>query len=417
MVDDFHSSKRCCSPSQSEQPVLSCQEQQATKGRMGNGASADKVEAVVSPAAPLFVAIPVMNVEQQQADQQIQADEQEQDDDVIILPAPKKQRFEPPIVVINPQPVLSPSVSMADCSADDSINSSTGLVCLNVRGTKMDVPRATLNEIPWFEALLSRWSSQNIMTKDKDGNLYIDDDAQLFQSLIYHARNVSRPSPLALCLTTPSFSDESKEQEFRLMVDQYGLTEVFYSFTWYQAEWVCTEQAARCEITNVADFGRLQLPHSIEAWLNDKPHVIKTGNKHHRRISAYVLRIRDADKLDWLDFGWVSEATRLAYKVRLHKPRVNEENGRRSISYSCIEEDLNSVGETRMDKDSISINLPEDAGSTLTFRLERERMKFCYHGNLFWSAGETPAEDLAPWIYHCGEEGSAVEITMIELEH
>ena len=381
---------------------------------MGTANSKAAEEAPTVAVAPIIMALPVVNeIFVPPHDDQ---DEAKDDDDPLsvelIPPLPKKQRIEPPLV----EPLsLSPSASFA---TTDSMTS-TGLITLNVRGNKMDVPRQTLLEIPWFEALLTRWSHDgDDLTRDKEGNLYIDDDPMLFRSLIHHARNVSRPSPLALTLTTPSFADEIKEQEFRLMVDQYGLTDVFYSFAWYQAEWVCTEQAARCEITSCLGHDtRLVLPYSIEPWVNDKPHVIKSGNKHNRRILAFELKIGDATKLDWLDFGWMSKETRKAYKVRLNSPKVNPENGRRSIMYTCMEEDLNSVGETRMDKDSISIDLPEDAGSTLMFRLERERMKFSFHGNLFWSAGDTPANDLVPWIYHCGEEGSAIEITKIELEN
>lgn len=385
---------------------------------MGIAASKAPEPVTATLPAPIFVALPVVDVLALQDDHDSHHDDVSDDENSV--PALKKQRVEPPPVI---EPIVdSPPYVSAYCAStdQDSTNqeTSSGLVRFNVRGTIMDIPRATLMEIPWFEALLTRWNHDDALTRDKQGNLYIDDDADLFRTLIYHARNVSRPSPLALSMTTPSFSNEIKEQEFRLMVDQYGLTDVFYSFIWYQAEWVCSEQAARCEITScLGEQSRLVLPYSIEKWVNDKPHVIKTGNKHNRRIKAYELKIGDASKLDWLDFGWMSEDTRNAYKVRLNRPKVNDENGRRSILYTCMEEDLNSVGETRMDKDSIEINLPEEDGSPLLFRLERERMKFSFHGNLFWSAGDTPASDLVPWIYHCGEEGSAIEITKIELDN
>jgi hypothetical protein len=353
------------------------------------------VQAVVALQQPLLIPSPPRKEQLETADAEI-----EDDDDYDSTPTRKRAR-----------------------TIDSS--SSSGLVCLNVRNTLMELPRSSLLEIPWFEALLCRWSSSSsnnnntTTTRDRHGNLYIDDDPELFKVLLHHARNVSRPSPLALTLTTPSFidkdEDETKEQEFRLMVDQYGLTQVFYSFEWYQAEWICTEGATRCEITSIAGARcPLVLPFACDQWAHDKAHVIKTGNKHNRRIQAFECQIGDASKMDWLDIGWMSECNRKTYKVRLF--RLSETNERQSIKYTCMEEDLNSVGETKTDSDSIEFSLRDESGSTI-LRLERDRMKFSMNGTLFWSAGDTPADDLVPWIYHCGEDGSGIEITKIELDN
>jgi hypothetical protein len=160
----------------------------------------------------------------------------------------------------------------------------------------------------------------------------------------------------------------------------------------------------------------LVLPYNLDKWANDKAHVLQNANKHNRHIVAYELVVSDASKLDWLDIGWMSEVNRKTYKIRLDRLIIHPESGRHSISYTCLEEDMDSVAESRMDSDSIEFSLRDETRST-TLRLDRNRMKFSVNGTLFWSAGTTPADDLVPWIYHCGEEGCAIEITKIELDN
>ena len=114
-------------------------------------------------------------------------------------------------------------------SEHPSIGKDSDILQLNVGGTSMSVRRSTLTQVP--DSLLAaqfsgRWDES--MEKDRDGNIFIDQDPVIFLKLVNYLRlrmnNQSRQVPEKQ-LPKPTYS-------FCRMLDYYVLMPSVYQQTW-----------------------------------------------------------------------------------------------------------------------------------------------------------------------------------------
>ena len=96
---------------------------------------------------------------------------------------------------------------------------------LNIGGTRIDVLRRTLTQIE-DSMLESRFSGRwdDSLEQDADGNFFIDQPPELFIPLINYLRAKASETPLTRKAELPVFDKPKELDDFRRMVDYYGLT-------------------------------------------------------------------------------------------------------------------------------------------------------------------------------------------------
>lgn len=274
-------------------------------------------------------------------------------------------------------------------AADDS-----DLITLNVRGTKLVVPKGTLAAISLFEPLLNdRWNDESYR-RDGDGNLYIHDDPILFEKLINHLENIRRPTPLALEFPPPFF-EGAKEQEFRLMVDGYGLTDALYPLTLLQdTSYYHNDHSGTSMHANRVTGKAVSVPFKFETIDFSKEYTIATANNHQRKIRAFEVTVKDPTRIDFLRVGWVSEEKRTFYMWEFPDPDDVDEL---LCCAHYIEENLDAKRQLNVHRADRRIRFHFDGSTVL--RLEREKMRIFVNGLFQHAFLDTPAADLQPRIY------------------
>ena len=287
------------------------------------------------------------------------------------------------------------------------------LITLNVRGTKLTVPKRTLAEIPMYEPLLNeRWSDESYV-RDNDDLLFIYDDPVLFEQLLHYLENLRRPSPLALELPPPSF-EGIKEQEFRLMVDGYGLTDSLYPLVLLRdtkldnADGSGTFMHVNSSITKP-----LLLPFSFDEQDEQHEHTIAAGNNHSRKIRAFEVTVENPRLLGRLRIGWASEQKRTFYLWDIQELQHNDAY----VEIRYREEDLDAYSHIDIDREEFhrtSLSLEGPA----VIRFERDRMKILENGQARYYFPNTPAPDLQPRILVTSTvvANNSMTISKIELD-
>jgi hypothetical protein len=118
--------------------------------------------------------------------------------------------------------------------ASSSKGNQNDVLHLNVGGTVVNVSRKTLTQVEgsMLASLFSgRWDDN--IDKDRDGNFFIDQPADLFLPLIDYFRDKLCETPECSAVESPEMSDfgnnaEKKHSAFLRMVEHYGLTPGVY---------------------------------------------------------------------------------------------------------------------------------------------------------------------------------------------
>ena len=285
------------------------------------------------------------------------------------------------------------------------------LITLNVRGTKLTVPKKTLAEIPMYEPLLNdRWSDESYV-RDADGNLFIYDDPVLFEQLLQYLENIRRPTPLALEFPPPWFGP--KEQEFRLMVDGYGLTETLYPLTILQdAKIDNMDGSGTFRHVNCSPGRPFSVPYNFALGDERHEYTIAPGNNHSRKIRAFEVTVEEPGLLGNLKIGWASELNRTFYLWEFHSP-----GGNGSVETRYREVHLDRYSGIDIDWEEFHRNWLFRTGPAV-IRFERDRMKVLENGLAEYFFEQTPANDLQPRIYitPTAIENNSLTITKIEYD-
>ena len=100
------------------------------------------------------------------------------------------------------------------------------MIQLNVCGTIIETSRSTLTHIPdsfLARQFAARWKES--LMRDEYGRIFLDEDEELVRIILEFLRDKKKENPLEP-LRPPIVRDE-KKQRFALLLEYYGLTEVF----------------------------------------------------------------------------------------------------------------------------------------------------------------------------------------------
>lgn len=187
-------------------------------------------------------------------------------------------------------------------SADD-------VLILNVGGEKlMQVTRRMLTCVADSKLAVTysgRWDDS--LSRDKDGNIFVDFKPELFIPLVNFLQLVNAsPSTTAVMVPppmTPKFDNAADEQAFRVMVDALTLTDAFYSYNVYE----CDESAvnwSRRALTSTIYNGRSCELKSGHQYVIDRPSR-SAGDCHDRKIQAFEVTVKNPQTSNNVEVGWM----------------------------------------------------------------------------------------------------------------
>lgn len=168
---------------------------------------------------------------------------------------------------------------------------------LNIGGTKTTVLRRTLTSVPG-SMLASKFSGRwdDSIEKDSDGDIFIDQDFSLFQTMLNYLRN--RANGIEKYPMKSPKLDEENARDFYRMVEYYGMTDTIFH-----------TKLERCEGTgseNVADIIGSKTVNTKE-WTSFE--LVLDG--HTRNIETYEIKLGDVKRIQ---VGWVDTYKRACFK-------------------------------------------------------------------------------------------------------
>ena len=119
-------------------------------------------------------------------------------------------------------------INVFDFPSDDDVLS------LNVGGTHLDVCRGTLTCMPSLLATKYSGEWDDSLIRDASGRFFVDEEPELFVSVVNYLRDVNRMLPSANGLTyakPPSFSDSDKQLRWERLLESIHL-EPIRPFKW-----------------------------------------------------------------------------------------------------------------------------------------------------------------------------------------
>ena len=176
-----------------------------------------------------------------------------------------------------------------------NLGTSNDVLRLNVGGTRIDVLRRTLTQIE-DSMLESRFSGRwdDSLEKDADGNFFIDQPPELFIPLINYLRAKAIETPLTRKAELPVVRNSKEVNDFRRMVDYYGLTLGLYPVGLYRVQ----------SATKESFIGRIVPGYKIESeeWAT---YYIAPLNNGTRYVHSYEVTLLGQSST--VQIGWISK--------------------------------------------------------------------------------------------------------------
>ncbi|CAB9517153.1 SH3KBP1-binding protein 1 [Seminavis robusta] len=282
---------------------------------------------------------------------------------------------------------------------------------LNVGGRRIDVLRRTLIQVEG-SMLESRFSGRwdDGLDKDVDGIFFIDQPPDLFLMLVDFLRAKQTETPLAKLTKPPQVNCGKDEEDFKRIVEYYGVTLAVYPIGLYRLEEKTTPTSPEWGLCGQGEC-------NIEAqeWTTFALRPLE--DCHVRYIESYEVTIEPSSNAQ---VGWISSSDQNMPQYRSSESGRGVGYGSRSMALDCVKACVAVGGATH--NLSSSVALGTDGTCTCTIRSENHGNHWYIDGRLVASTSkkggnvsEFTLNDGNEWIPALSIKGNC-RISKIELQ-